>query len=208
MSVTVVNHPIIKERLTNIRKTETPNKEFADGIKIISEVLFVEATKNISTKEIEIKTPICKTKKEVISDNIVVVPILRAGLGMVDAIRELIPNTRVGIIGLQRDEKTLKPIEYYAKFPKGIEEARLFIVDPMLATGGSACDAINQIKARGAKNITLLSIVAAPEGIKRVTEEHPDVNIFTAALDDHLNELGYIVPGLGDCGDRLFGTDL
>ncbi len=205
--VTILNHPIVKERLTCIRKKDTDNKTFYDNLKLVSQVLCIEATKDINTKNIEIETPICKTVQPVIDENIVIVPILRAGLGMVDPIRDLLPKAKVGILGMYRDETTLKPVEYYAKFPEHMEDALVLVVDPMLATGGSACDAISQVKKRGAKNIKFLAIVSAQVGIDNVVKNHPDVDVYAAALDDHLNEKGYIVPGLGDCGDRLFGTD-
>lgn len=206
--VVISNHPIIKDRLTIIRDKSTSSKEFNDNVKVISQILCIEATQDLKLKEVEVETPLCKAMEPRIMEEIFIVPILRAGLGMVDSMRDLLPAARVGIIGLYRDEKTLKPVEYYAKFPKGIENANILLVDPMLATGGSACDAVELLKARGAKRIKFLCIVAAPEGIKKLNEKHPDVEIYAANLDDHLNENGYIVPGLGDCGDRLFGTDL
>lgn len=206
-NVTILNHPIVKERLTIIRDKETNNKEFYDNLKVVAQILCIEATKDIKTVDVEIETPICKTNQPVIDEKIVIVPILRAGLGMVDPIRDLLPKSKVGILGMYRDEKTLQPVEYYAKFPENIADSTILVVDPMLATGGSACDAIMQVKKRGAKNIKFLAIVAAPAGIEKVQKNYPDVSIYAAALDDHLNENGYIVPGLGDCGDRIFGTD-
>ena len=167
----------------------------------------MRATRDLPLEEIEIETPICKTKaKHISGKKLAVVPILRAGLGMVDAISELIPSVRIGHIGLYRDEETLKPVEYYCKLPKDIGERDVIVVDPMLATGGSAIDAVSQIKLRNPRSIRFMGIIAAPEGIKAFAEAHPDVHIYCAALDEKLNEVGYIVPGLGDAGDRIFGT--
>lgn len=165
-----------------------------------------EISRDFPLKDIEIETPICKTVQKTLASDIVIVPILRAGLGMVDGIREIIPSAKVGFIGLYRDEKTLVPHEYYAKFPDNIKSSIVLLVDPMLATGGSAIAAVDMLKKRGVNNIRYVGLVAAPEGIRALSEAHPDVDIYTAALDEKLNEHGYIVPGLGDCGDRLFGT--
>ena len=166
-----------------------------------------EATRNLAVEDVEIETPITKTTCQMLSGRkLAIVPILRAGLGMVDGMLALVPSAKIGHIGLYRDEETLEPVEYYCKMPSDIAERDVFVVDPMLATGGSACDAIKLIKARGAKNIKFMCLIAAPEGIKKLTETHPDVDVYCAALDSHLNEHGYIVPGLGDAGDRIFGT--
>ena len=166
-----------------------------------------EITRNLPTEDVEIETPICKTtQKKISGKKLAIVPILRAGLGMVDGLQRLVPSARVGHIGLYRDPETHLPVEYYCKMPQGIEERLTIVVDPMLATGGSAADAITMVKARGAKNIILMCLVAAPEGVKKVQDSHPDVDIYCAALDERLNEHAYIVPGLGDAGDRIFGT--
>lgn len=206
MSVTVLNHPLIKHKITNIRKIDTKTKEFYENVNEIARLMAYEITKSFPLKSIEIETPICKTTGYELANDVVIVPILRAGLGMVDGIRDMIPTAKVGFIGLYRDEKTLVPHEYYAKFPSNIDSAIVLIVDPMLATGGSAVAAIELLKQRGAKNISFAGLVGAPEGVKALQTAHPEVDIYLAQLDDHLNENGYIVPGLGDCGDRLFGT--
>ena len=206
-NVVITNHPLIQHKLSILRSVETSSKEFRALIKEIAMLLCYEATRDLHLKEIEIETPICKTKvKSIEGKKLAVVPILRAGLGMVDAISELIPSVRIGHIGLYRDEETLKPVEYYCKLPKDIGERDVIVVDPMLATGGSAIDAVSQIKLRNPRSIRFMGIIAAPEGIKAFTEAHPDVKIYCAALDEKLNEVGYIVPGLGDAGDRIFGT--
>ncbi len=205
--VKVVNHPLISHKMTIIRDKNTPTKDFHQTVTEIGSLMTYEITKDLLVKEIEIETPICKTFQPTISQRIVIVPILRAGLGMVDGVRNMIPDASVGFIGLYRNEETLEPVEYYAKFPNGIEDAVVLLVDPMLATGGSACAAITMLKKRGCNNIKYAGLVGAPEGIKALQETHPDVDIYLAALDEKLNEVGYIVPGLGDCGDRLFGTN-
>lgn len=202
----VLNHPLITHKLTLMRNEKTPTKDFRENLDEIAELMAYEVCRDLPVREVDVQTPISKTKGVEISKEVVIVPILRAGIGLLDGIRRLVPTAKVGFIGLYRDEKTLQPIEYFAKFPKNLEDAIVLVVDPMLATGGSAVDAINLIKARGAKSIKLVCLVGAPEGVKAVEEAHPDVDIFLAALDEKLNENGYIVPGLGDAGDRIFGT--
>lgn len=205
--VFVFDHPLIQHKMSIIRDKETGCKEFRELVDEISMLMAYEVTKDMVTEPVEVETPICKAKAyRLAGRKLAIVPILRAGLGMVDGILRLIPNAKVGHIGVYRDPETLKPVEYYCKLPQDIGERDIIIVDPMLATGGSAVAAINFIKARGGKNIQLMNLIAAPEGIKAVQKAHPDVNIYVAAQDSHLNELGYIVPGLGDAGDRLYGT--
>ncbi|HHY20200.1 MAG TPA: uracil phosphoribosyltransferase [Firmicutes bacterium] len=205
--VFVFDHPLIQHKMSIIRDKETGCKEFRELVDEISMLMAYEVTKDMVTEPVEVETPICKAKAyRLAGRKLAIVPILRAGLGMVDGILRLIPNAKVGHIGVYRDPETLKPVEYYCKLPLDIGERDIIIVDPMLATGGSAVAAINFIKARGGKNIQLMNLIAAPEGIKAVQKAHPDVNIYVAAQDSHLNELGYIVPGLGDAGDRLYGT--
>ena len=205
--ILVMDHPLIQHKLSILREVSTGSKEFRALISEIATLICYEATRDLPLEEIEITTPICKTKAKVLSGKkLAVVPILRAGLGMVDGMLTLVPSAKVGHIGLYRDPETLKPVEYYCKLPADIGEREVFVVDPMLATGGSAIDAITQIKKRGPKHIKVLGIIAAPEGLKALSEAHPDVDIFVAALDEKLNEHGYIVPGLGDAGDRIFGT--
>ena len=203
----IADHPLIQHKLTVLRDKNTSSKEFRELIREITMLLCYEATRNLTTCETEVETPLCRTKSLVIAGRkLAFVPILRAGLGMVDGVMELVPGARVGHIGLYRDEQTLTPVEYYCKLPGDIGQRDVIVLDPMLATGGSAVDAISQIKKRGPRNIKFMCIIAAPEGLKALHEAHPDVQIYCAALDDHLNEHGYIVPGLGDAGDRIFGT--
>ena len=202
----VVDHPLIKHKLTNIRKKETSTVVFYQNVQEIGSLMAYEISRDFPLKDVEIETPICKTVQKVLAQEIVIVPILRAGLGMVDGIREIMPMAKVGFIGMYRDEKTLLPHEYYAKFPEDITTSIVLLVDPMLATGGSAIAAVDALKNRGVTNIKYVGLVAAPEGVKALQKAHPDIDIYTAALDEKLNENGYIVPGLGDCGDRLFGT--
>lgn len=204
--ITIIDHPLIKHKMTQIRQKETKTKDFYQCVQEIGSLMAYEISRDFPLKDIEIETPICKTVQKTLASDIVIVPILRAGLGMLDGIREIIPSAKVGFIGLYRDEKTLVPHEYYAKFPDNIKSSIVLLVDPMLATGGSAIAAVDMLKKRGVNNIRYVGLVAAPEGIKALLEAHPDVDIYTAALDEKLNEHGYIVPGLGDCGDRLFGT--
>lgn len=206
MSVTILNHSLIKHKLTNIRKKETKTKDFYQHVEEIAGLMAYEISRDFPLKKVEIETPMCKSIQYEIAQDVVIVPILRAGLGMTEGIRSMIPTAKVGFIGLYRDEETLEPHEYYAKFPSTITSSIVLVVDPMLATGGSAVAAIDMLKKRGAKDIRYVGLVGAPEGVKLLSNAHPDVDIYLAALDDKLNEDGYIVPGLGDCGDRLFGT--
>lgn len=206
-NVTVFDHPLIQHKTTILRKKTTSNKEFRENIEEITMLMCYEALRDLPMEEVEIETPLQKTRKNVLKGKkLAVVPILRAGLGMVSGVQTLIPSAKIGHIGMYRDEETLEPHEYYCKLPKNIENRLILVVDPMLATGGSAIDAISQIKSYGGKNIKFLCIVAAPEGAEALTKAHPDVEIYCANLDDGLNENGYILPGLGDAGDRIFGT--
>lgn len=205
--IVVFDHPLIKHKLSIIRDKNTGSKEFREVVTEISLLMGYEVTRDFPLEEVEIETPITKMKAEVIAGKKVgLIPILRAGLGMVEGMLELLPAAKVGHIGLYRDPETLKPVEYYCKLPQDINERELIVLDPMLATGGSATAAIDFLKKRGAKSIRLVCIIAAPEGVEAVSKNHPDVDIYVAALDKHLNEHAYIVPGLGDAGDRLFGT--
>ena len=204
---TVLYHPLIQHKLTIIRKKDTGTNEFRQIVGEIGGLMVYEMTRDLPLKNVEIETPIGKTtQKELAGKKLVIVPILRAGLGMVDGVLQMIPSAKVGHIGMYRDEETLKPHEYFFKMPQDIEERDVIIVDPMLATGGSANMAIDALKKRGAKNIRLAVLVAAPEGVKNIQEAHPDVDIYAAAEDEKLMDNGYIFPGLGDAGDRLFGT--
>lgn len=206
MATTILNHPLIEHKLTIMRDKETGTKEFRQNLDEIAMLMAYEVTKGLPVKTKEIVTPICPmTGKELVRP-IVLVPILRAGLGLVDGFKAIMPTAKVGHIGMSRNEETLEPEEYYAKFPSCLPEADVIVVDPMLATGGSASAAIKNIKKRGARYIKLACLVAAPEGIAVIEKEHPDVDLVVAALDEKLNDKGYIVPGLGDAGDRLFGT--
>lgn len=202
----ILNHPLILHKLTIMRNKDTGTKAFRENLDEIAELMAYEVCRDLPTHPVDIETPIGPTIGHELSKEIVIVPILRAGIGLLDGIRRLVPTAKVGFIGMYRDEETLKPVEYFAKFPSNLADAIVMVVDPMLATGGSANDALEAIKKRGAKNIKLVCLVGAPEGVKAVQEAHPDVDIYLAALDDHLNENGYIVPGLGDAGDRIFGT--
>ena len=205
--ILVMDHPLIQHKLSIIRNVETGSKEFRELISEIANLICYEATRDLPLEEVEVETPICVTKTKVLAGKkLAVVPILRAGLGMVEGMLALVPSARVGHIGLYRDPESLQPVEYYCKLPSDIADREVFVVDPMLATGGSAIDAITQIKKRGAKHIKFLGIIAAPEGLNALHDAHPDVDIFVAALDEKLNDHGYIVPGLGDAGDRIFGT--
>ena len=202
-----LNHPLIEHKLAILRDKRTGTKEFRELISEITLFLCYEAIKDAKLREVEIETPITKTKAKMLDENdYVFVPILRAGTGMIDGIVKMIPNAKIGHIGLYRNEETLKPVRYYYKMPKGIENKQVIIIDPMLATGGSGIDAITLLKEDGVKNLKFLSIIAAPEGLKKMQEVHPDVQIYCATIDEHLNDVGYIVPGLGDAGDRIFGT--
>jgi uracil phosphoribosyltransferase len=202
----VFNHPLMHHKLSLIRDEKTGTKDFRQTVSEIGTLMAYEVTRDLPTTQVQIKTPVGVAQSYMLAKEVVIVPILRAGLGMVDGITALIPTAKVGHIGLYRDEVTMQPHQYYAKFPMVIKDAVVLIVDPMLATGGSVSKAIGLIKQTGATNISYVGIVAAPEGIKRIQEDHPDVNIFVAVIDEKLNEHGYIVPGLGDCGDRLYGT--
>ena len=206
-NVTILDHPLIQHKTTILRQTTTSNKEFREFVEEITMLMCYEALRDLPLEEVEIETPIKKTRKKVLKGKkLAIVPILRAGLGMVSGMLSLVPSAKVGHIGMYRDEETLQPHEYYCKLPPDIEDRLVVVVDPMLATGGSACDAISQIKSYGAKQIKFLCLVAAPEGIDALTKAHPDVEIYCANVDEGLNEHGYIVPGLGDAGDRIFGT--
>ena len=205
--VYVFDHPLIQHKLTYIRDKNTGTKEFRELVDEVATLMAFEITRDLPVEEIEIETPVQTAKAKVLSGKkIALVPILRAGIGMVDGVLKLIPAAKVGHIGLYRDPETLKPVEYYVKLPADVEEREFIVVDPMLATGGSAVEAIHSLKKRGAKNIKFMCLIAAPEGVQAIQEEHPDVDIYIAALDEKLNDHGYIVPGLGDAGDRLFGT--
>ena len=202
----VLNHPLIDHKMSLIRDKNTSTKSFRESVGEIGALITYEITKDLETVEIEVETPIQKTIARQLKKQLVIVPILRAGLGMVNGIHDMVPSAKIGHIGLYRDEETLQPVSYYAKFPTDIVEGVVLVVDPMLATGGSATAAISELKKRGAKDVRFVGLVGCPEGVKRLQEDHPDVPIYLAALDERLNELGYIVPGLGDAGDRLFGT--
>ncbi len=205
--VRVMDHPLIQHKISYIRQEGVGTKEFREVVGEIAALMCYEATRNLKLKDVKIKTPICETiGKELTGKKLAVVPILRAGLGMVDGMLSLIPTAKVGHIGLYRDPETYEPVEYYCKLPSDCQEREVFVVDPMLATGGSSVAAIQLLKNRGVKNIRFLCIIAAPEGVKRMQEEHPDVDIYIGALDECLNDHKYIIPGLGDAGDRIFGT--
>ena len=206
-TVHILDHPLLQHKLSILRNKDTGVKEFREIVGEIAALMCYEATRNLPTEEREVETPIATAKVKVLSGKkLAIVPILRAGLGMVDTIIDLVPSAKVGHIGLFRDPETHEPVKYYCKMPPDISERQVFVVDPMLATGGSAADAITFIKEYGCKSITLMNIIAAPEGIQKVQETHPDVDIFVAAVDPCLNDHAYIVPGLGDAGDRIFGT--
>jgi uracil phosphoribosyltransferase len=203
----IMDHPLIQHKIGYIRRTDTGTKDFRQTISEIAMLICYEATRDLQLQEVQIQTPICGTTvKELKGKKMAIVPILRAGLGMVDGVLDLIPAAKVGHIGLYRDPETLKPVEYYCKLPADCAEREVFVVDPMLATGGSSVAAIQLLKERGCKNIHFMCIIAAPEGVKAMQEAHPDVDVYIGALDEKLNDHGYIVPGLGDAGDRIFGT--
>ncbi len=203
----IVDHPLIVHKLTIMRNRKTGSKDFRELLGEIAMLMGYELTRDLPLEEVNIETPICRMKAKMVSGRkLAIVPILRAGLGMVDGLQSLVPVAKVGHIGLYRDPETHKPVEYYCKLPTDIQDRLVILVDPMLATGGSAVDALSMLKAKGCKNIRFMCLVAAPEGVKAVQEAHPDVDIYTAALDECLNEHAYIVPGLGDAGDRIFGT--
>lgn len=203
----VFDHPLIQHKVAMIRDKNTPTKDFREIVKEIAMLMTFESTRNLPLETVEIETPICKTNVNMLGGmDIAIVPILRAGLGMVDGMLELIPNAKVGHVGLYRDPDTHEPVEYYCKMPEDIDKRKIYVTDPMLATGGSAVAAINFVKQRGGKDIVFLCLIAAPEGIAALQKAHPDVDIYIAAKDERLNESAYIVPGLGDAGDRIFGT--
>ncbi|HHZ17905.1 MAG TPA: uracil phosphoribosyltransferase [Acholeplasmataceae bacterium] len=202
----ILNHPLIHHKLSLVRDENTGTKDFRQTVAEIAMLMAYEITRDLPTRKVSVKTPVGIAETRVLAKEVVIVPILRAGLGMVDGITALIPTAKVGHIGVYRDEETLEPHEYYAKLPSIITDASVMVVDPMLATGGSVKHAIDIIKKKGATDISYVGLVGAPEGVKKIQQYHPDVNIFLAVLDERLNEHGYIVPGLGDCGDRLFGT--
>ena len=205
--VVVTDHPLIQHKLSIMKDKNTGSKDFREILEEISMLMCYEVTRNFPLEEVEIETPLCKAKTKMLTGKkVAIVPILRAGLGMVDGMLRIIPVAKIGHIGLYRDPETLKPVEYYCKLPNDITEREIIVTDPMLATGGSSVAAIDMVKKQGATSIKLVCLVGAPEGVKVVEEAHPDVDIYLASLDDHLNEKGYIVPGLGDAGDRIFGT--
>ena len=205
--IVIMDHPLIRHKIGLIRRKEIGTKEFRETIGEIAMLECYEATRELELEDVEIETPICKTTvQEIKGKKLAVVPILRAGLGMVDGMLTMIPAAKVGHIGLYRDPETLAPVEYYCKLPADSAEREIFVVDPMLATGGSALAAVELLKKHGCKKLHFLCIIAAPEGVKAFTEAHPDVDLYIGALDEHLNDHGYIVPGLGDAGDRIFGT--
>lgn len=207
-NLVIFDHPLIRHKIAILRDEKTSMKEFRELVEEITTLMTYESLKeDVPTIEIEVKTPLETCTQRVVKDNsIVIVPILRAGLGMVNGIHVLFPSAKVGHIGMYRDEETLMPQEYYCKLPEGIEDKLVLVIDPMLATGGSACDAVQALKNRGCKNIKFMAIIGAPEGVSKLAETHPDVKIYVSTLDRQLNEKGYILPGLGDAGDRLFGT--
>ncbi len=206
-NVFIFDHPLIKHKISILRDKNTGMKEFRELVEEITTIMTYEAMRDVKLVPVEVETPLEKTiQYRVPEESVAIVPILRAGLGMVNGVHRVFPTARVGHIGMYRDEETLEPQEYYCKLPEGIENKTVFLVDPMLATGGSACDALAALKKRGVKNIKMMSIIAAPEGIAKIAKEHPDVPVYVSTLDRCLNEHGYILPGLGDAGDRLFGT--
>ncbi|HHK0728218.1 TPA: uracil phosphoribosyltransferase [Streptococcus pyogenes] len=203
----VISHPLIQHKLSILRCQTTSTKDFRELVNEIAMLMGYEVSRDLPLEDVDIQTPVSKTvQKQLAGKKLAIVPILRAGIGMVDGLLSLVPAAKVGHIGMYRNEETLEPVEYLVKLPEDINQRQIFLVDPMLATGGSAILAVDSLKKRGAANIKFVCLVAAPEGVKKLQEAHPDIDIFTAALDDHLNEHGYIVPGLGDAGDRLFGT--
>lgn len=202
----LLKHPLLTHKLTILRRKETGTKDFRETLEEIAGLMAYEITRDLPVKDVTIETPVGECKTQELAMDVVLVPVLRAGLGMVDGISNLLPNARIGHIGMYRDHMTLKPMTYYSKFPDNLGDAVVMVLDPMLATGGSATDAIRVLKDNGAKTIKLVCIVGAPPGVERIMKDHPDVQIYLAGLDEKLNENGYIIPGLGDAGDRLFGT--
>lgn len=203
----VISHPLIQHKLSILRREDTSTKDFRELVNEIAMLMGYEVSRDLPLEEVEIQTPIIKTvQKQLSGKKLAIVPILRAGIGMVDGFLSLVPAAKVGHIGMYRDEETLEPVEYLVKLPEDIDQRQIFVMDPMLATGGSAILAVDSLKKRGAANIKFVCLVAAPEGVKKLQDAHPDIDIYTASLDEKLNENGYIVPGLGDAGDRLFGT--
>lgn len=207
MNVNVMTHPLIQHKVTLIRNVETGSKDFRELLEEITLLMGYEITRDLPLEDVEVQTPLVKAiGKQIVGKKLGIIPILRAGLGMVNGLLELMPMAKVGHVGLYRDPETLKPVEYYCKLPSDLSERRIIVTDPMLATGGSASAAITLLKEKGARDIQLMCLVAAPQGVEAVNKEHPDVRIYVAALDEDLNEHGYILPGLGDAGDRIFGT--
>ncbi|MFV0395712.1 MAG: uracil phosphoribosyltransferase [Coprobacillaceae bacterium] len=207
MATIILNHALIDHKLTVMRDKNTKTNIFKQNLDEIAMLMAYEVTKNLPLKDVEVETPLTKMTGKQLEKEIILVPILRAGLGLVEGFRDIIPTAKVGHIGMYRDEETLQPLEYYARFPKNLATATVLVVDPMLATGGSAIDAIQNIKARGANDIKLVCLVGAPEGVKAIEKQYPEVDLYLGTLDERLDEKGYIVPGLGDAGDRLFGTE-
>jgi uracil phosphoribosyltransferase len=206
-TLNVINHPLIKHKLARLRDKNTNTLDFRSTLNEVASLMVYEITRELPTEKVTIETPLEKTECEIINTAVTLVPILRAGLGMVEGILQLMPNARVGHIGLYRDEESLEPVEYYKKFPANMPDSKIIMIDPMLATGGSGSAALNFIKKSGGKDISFVCLVAAPEGVKRIIKEHPDVPIYTAAFDRELNDHAYILPGLGDAGDRIYGTE-
>ena len=205
-NATILRHPLIEHKLAILRNRDTDNKHFRKTLNELSYLLVYEITRDLALKPVRIQTPLAPCNAQQLAEQVLLVPILRAGLGMVEGILDLIPSAKVGHIGVYRDEQTLQPVEYYCKLPPGAETMRVFLLDPMLATGGSLAYAIGRLKERGIRQITVVSVLAAPEGLAALHAAHPDAKIYVAMLDEKLNDQGYILPGLGDCGDRLFGT--
>ncbi|MGD9781393.1 MAG: uracil phosphoribosyltransferase [Kiritimatiellia bacterium] len=203
---TILKHPLIEHKLALLRDRGTPNPLFRETLKELSYLIVYEITRDLALQPVRIQTPLAPCDAQQLAEQVLLVPILRAGLGMVEGIQNLIPTAKVGHVGVYRDERTLQPIEYYCKLPPGAETMRVFLLDPMLATGGSLAYAIGRLKEKGIRNLTVVSVIAAPEGLDALRAAHPDVQIYVAMLDERLNDQGYILPGLGDCGDRLFGT--
>lgn len=206
MAVIEINHPLIEHKMTILRSVDTDTKSFRENLNEIAKLMTYEATKNLKLNTIDVTTPLMTTKGSALADKLAIVPILRAGLGMVDGILDLVPTAKVGHVGVYRNEETLEPVYYYCKLPEDIQARKVIVVDPMLATGGSAVYAVDYLKEQGVKDVVFMCLVAVPEGIAKLLNKHPDVPIYTAKIDQGLNEHGYIYPGLGDCGDRIFGT--